>query len=891
MVLTPGTRLGSYEIVGAIGAGGMGEVYRARDTRLGREVAIKVLPALFATDPDRLARFEREAQVLASLNHPNIAAIYGVETSGQTIALVLELVEGRPLDALIAPGGMPLRDLLNIAIQMADALAAAHAAGVVHRDFKPGNVVVSAAGVAKVLDFGLAKTAALEPARTVTGAAPRTEAGAVMGTVAYMSPEQAAGRPLDWRSDIFSFGSVLFEMATGTRAFEGDTSMSTLAAIIHEPASPVTQVNARVPRELERLISRCHRKDAARRVQSMADLRLALEELRDDLESGRLSSGARVAAPLPHRRYRLAVVVGTVALAAAGAGALLGRALVPTSGPAFEPVTLQHVTADVGLTIDPAVPPNGSLVAYASDRHDGTNLDIWVQPAAGGDPVRISTHPADDREPAFAPDGSRIAFRSERDGGGIYVVPALGGTERLLVPDGRTPRFSPDGRWLAYWTGGRGGTTELYVMPAAGGTPARVFADLNLAGAAVWSPDSTQLLFEGRSGVDEVLYVAPLARASQAGSAATIDRRSLPAEPVTIEAWTGERVFFTQPWGSGASIWSVGFADGRFAGDVRLEYRAAGSIGRIAVEPGGRVHFASGTSRTTIWSAAVDDGGALRGEPSPVTMTSASDAYPSLSMDGSRLVFRSSRRADAGVWIKDLATGAEAALPSPSGLRSAVLSPDGTTVAYPGRDGELFVIDARGGVARAVCTGCVTFVWSWTSDGTGILANRRVGDAQQLVVVDVASGDVKPLMDAADRLWLARVSPDQRWLSFVHWQAADRTRLVVAPFTPGRTMDRAAWVSATEGRFVDEENAWSPNGRMLYFVSQRDGFRCIYGVGFDPAAGRVVGTPQGILHMHGTRRTILSTVTAPGRLDAAGGRVVFPVEELQGNIYSLVPRR
>ena len=355
MSLAPATRLGPYEVVAAIGSGGMGDVYRARDTKLQRDVAIKVLPDLFARDPDRLARFEREAQTLASLNHPNIAHVYGVIDSPP--ALVMELVDGRPLDTLIPPAGLPIEDTLRLAIQMADALAAAHAAGIVHRDFKPGNVVVTAAGTAKVLDFGLAKAVGLEAAAsgataTALPAGPRTEAGMVLGTVAYMSPEQAAGRPVDARSDVFSFGSVLFEMVTGQRAFGGDTTISTLAAIIHQPARSVTQVKAAVPRELERLIARCHRKDPARRVQSMADLRSALEELRDDLEAGRLS-GPMVApsTALPTSRARNVAALAAAAVALLAGGVIAGRVWFTRAAPAPALWTLGRITSDVGRPI------------------------------------------------------------------------------------------------------------------------------------------------------------------------------------------------------------------------------------------------------------------------------------------------------------------------------------------------------------------------------------------------------------------------------------------------------------------------------------------------------------------------------------------------------------
>jgi Tol biopolymer transport system component len=870
----------------------MGEVYRARDTRLARDVAIKVLPPLFALSSDRLARFEREAQVLASLNHPNIAAIYGLESTGSGVALVLELVEGQSLDAIIRPGGLPLDEVLKLAIQMADALAAAHAAGIVHRDFKPGNVVITPGGQAKVLDFGLAKPIGLEStSATMTGLANAgTAEGTVMGTAAYMSPEQAAGRPVDARSDIFSFGSVLFELVTGRRAFEGDTQMSTMASIINEPAKAVSQVNATVPRDIERIISRCHRKDPSKRVQSMADLRVALEELRDDFNAGRLNSGLVPVVPgARRRRIPGLALAGLAAVLAAVGGVLVGRTYFASAPPpAAAAMRLQHITADARLTNDPDVTPNGSLIAYASDRFDATNRDIWVQPATGGDPVRVTTHAADDGSPAFSPDGSRIAFRSERDGGGIYTVPALGGSERLLVADGRSPRYSPDGKWLSYRTGGRGARARIFVMPAGGGAEQELFKDVVIRGEAVWSPDSTRMLVAGT----KEKVVSHWTQAIGAPASQKIDGSRGPSDyaefvrTAELAAWTRDRLIYTARWGSGDGIFSIPFDGSAFTATPQPVHYSTEQFGGVAVDGGGRLYFSSYGTKTTIWSTAVD-GQKPAAAPTAVTATSAADAYPSLSADGSRLAFRSTRRADAAAWVRDLRTGLETALPIAE-LRALAISPDGARVAYVvGTD--LLSIETRGGVAKSVCTSCAPYIWSWTPDGRGVIITTPT--ALELKVVDVATGKSTPVLEVegATRHYSGNVSPDGRWIVFMSWDTADRTRLVIAPFDPAKPAPKSTWINATDGRHVDEENGWSADGRTLYFVSERDGFRCVYARGFDPAAGRVLGEPVGILHVHGTSRMILSTAASPGRIAVGGGRLVFPVQELQGNIYALAP--
>jgi eukaryotic-like serine/threonine-protein kinase len=889
----------------------MGEVYRARDTRLNRDVAIKVLPPVFASDADRLGRFEREAQILASLNHPNIAHVYGVHEDPP--ALVMEFVDGQSLDRLIPSGGLALDQALKYAIQMADALAAAHAAGIVHRDFKPANVVITGAGVAKVLDFGLAKTSeapiASGATATALGPSPRTEAGVVMGTFCYMSPEQAAGRPVDARSDIFAFGSVLFEMITGSRAFEGDTSMSTLAAIIHEPARPVTQVNARVPRELERLIARCHRKDPARRVQSMADLRSALEELRDDLEAGRLSvsgfgpaiagSGPALASaglppiPVASAFRRKIIPIAIVALVATGAYYAGTLRRVPAAAPGNPSWTIVPTTADLGVTIDPAVTASGDFIAYASDRHDGSNLDIWVQPTAGGDPVRVTTDAANDMDPAFSPDGSRIAYTSLRDGGGIYIVPALGGTPRLLVANGAGPKFSPDGKWLLYETGGRGTPTELSIISAAGGTPRSVAPDGWRAQRAVWSHDRPRIIFSGgpgQMGSGNDFHIVEIdAQGVPATPVATGLERIVQASsvrPTTVVAWTEQYLFFAT---SGA-LHRVAIDGTAARGPIEVLYQTTAVISGAARTAAGRFFVTHQTSRSSIGSLRVAGARTLAERPELLTRTAAVDQWPSLSSDGSTLAFLSSRAGDSAIWVRDLASGRETSVPTSGTGRSVVISPDGRSVAYV-RSNDLEIAETRGGAPRTVCSKCAGYVSSWTSDGRWLIVN--VGPPQSAVIhvaaVDVSTGKVAPILDK-NRTWFGRTSPDGRWVSFMDFSVEGKASVIIAPFTPGRVSAESTWIRVTGGQSVDEESAWSADGRTLYYVTQRDGFRCIYAAGFDPST-KVVTAPVAVLHMHDSRRRILPTDRNPSRLDFAAGRLVFPVEEIEANIWSLTPRQ
>ena len=397
-----GRSLLHYNVLGRLGSGGMGVVYRARDTRLGREAAIKVLRDDAVADMGRQKRFIQEAKAASGLNHPNIVTIYDISTADGVLFMAMELVTGRTLEQLIARKPLPWREAVKYAVQVADALSAAHEAGIIHRDIKPANIMVSEKGWVKVLDFGLAKLSepeAGEQASTQT-LSPQTEEGTIVGTIAYMSPEQAESGKVDARSDIFSFGAVLYEMVTGHRAFQGDTKISTLTAILHRQPTPVGELAPDVPPELERIITRCLRKDPAVRYQHVGDLKIALDDLRE--ESGSETISKRSAVPVPvdiSNRAWLRAAVG-VAVVAVIVGTLWWSLRSAPSTPPSNPV-LTRLTSDSGLTTDPVLSPDGKLLAYASDRAGNGSLDIWVQQIAGGGALQLTRDEEDEDQPEF----------------------------------------------------------------------------------------------------------------------------------------------------------------------------------------------------------------------------------------------------------------------------------------------------------------------------------------------------------------------------------------------------------------------------------------------------------------------------------------------------------
>jgi len=377
VTLSNGTRLGPFEILAPIGAGGMGEVYRARDTRLGREVAVKVLSAEFAADADRRKRFEQEARSASALNHPNIVTIHEIGVSAETIFIAMELVDGRTLRDVLLAGPVPVRRMLDLGYQMADGLARAHAAGIVHRDLKPENVMVSKDGAVKILDFGLAKLLKEQPQDTSNvPTAQATQAGMVLGTVGYMSPEQASGKPLDFRSDQFALGSIFYEMATGKRAFQRGTTAETLTAIIREEPEPVARVSANVPAPFRWIIERCLQKDPEERYASTRDLardvRSSREHLSEASVSGVVSGATEAAASRPRQRWLPLLVAASVAVAFA-AGALVGRRLARSSPPSF-----QQITFGSGTIHAARFAPDGQTIVYSA-AWDGNPRKLFLK--------------------------------------------------------------------------------------------------------------------------------------------------------------------------------------------------------------------------------------------------------------------------------------------------------------------------------------------------------------------------------------------------------------------------------------------------------------------------------------------------------------------------------
>ena len=775
MPLVTGTRLGPYEILAPLGAGGMGEVYKARDPRLNRIVAIKVLPSERLADQGRKQRFIQEAQAASALNHPNIIGIYDIAVDNGRDYMVMEYVAGKTVDALIPRTGMRLGELLKIAIQVADGLSIAHASGIIHRDLKPSNIIVSESGLVKILDFGLAKLAergsGSEDSLTRSLQA-KTAEGTVLGTAAYMSPEQAEGKPLDVRSDIFSFGAMLYEMATGQRAFPGDSQASVLAGVLNKEPTPVREMAPDVPLELEKIISRCLRKDLERRAQHMGDIKLALQELKEDSESGKISAAVPVgtaARALARSPLRLAVIAaGAVALIGAAGAALQHWRKAP--GPArSEWVQITNLPDSV---TQPALSPDGRMLTFIRGPLTFvTPGQVYVKMLPSGEPVQLTHDDFRKYSPAFSPDGSRIAYSVAGRIWDTWVVPVLGGEPRVWLPNASGLVWVDKSKLLfseikdkalhmAIVTAeeSRAGSRDLYVPPHERGMAHRSYPSPNR---------KSMLMVEmNERGAFVPCRLLPLDGSSPGHPVGP------PGGACTVAAWSpdGDWMYFTSNAGGDFHTWRQRFPDGQPEQITSGPTEEEG----IAMAPDGRSFItAVGVRQSSVW---LHDGHGDR------QISLEGQAFqPKFTPDGKRLCYRVRTGTWSELWMAELDSGrSEPLLPgfalagdisssraydiSADGREVVVASPDqsGKTRLWlapldrhspprqiPGVEGEQPVF-AGGEVFFRSVQGTSAFLYRVREDGTGL---RKAMDVAVIGVLG-ASADRRLLALGTANGWL-----------------------------------------------------------------------------------------------------------------------------------------
>lgn len=874
-MIQPGTTLEHYEVLSPLGKGGMGEVYRAKDLKLGREVAIKVLPDAFGHDPLRVARFEREARAAAALNHPNICAIHKIgEHDGQPF-IVMELLKGQTLEARLRQGRLEYDAVLELGTQLADALDAAHTAGIVHRDIKPANIFMADRGQAKILDFGLAKTNQLTDADALTvsqDVLQLTGHGATLGTLGYMSPEQALGKALDPRTDLFSLGVVIYEALTGKQAFIGATSAAIFDQILNRaPASPA-QLNPKAAPELEGVVNKLLEKDADLRYQHASELRADLKRIRRDADSGQQQQEVAKGGA----RWGGSKVAGMAALGALALVAMtwLARGFVDlapaaTSAPAL---TISPLTDTEGLSLSGSWSPDGTQVAY--DYTLNGSMDVAVMSLGGGEPRLVAGGPNDEAMPRWSPDGSRIAFLAD-DGTGmnVYWVPPTGGTRRRIAQ------------------------THLQYLDR--------FTSLGAVGSQPWSPDGRRLVFsrlEPTNGValwtvdiesgQEARLTSPPTGASDWRAAWSHDgqwiafHRSSTGSPAALQlvpASGGEprAVLPNQTVGHVAAVWSLDdqhllfVVDGPFGGDISEVDVGTGRIRRLTtgatisspvLSSKGRIVFSQWSHETSFFKTPIDN---PTGVHEQISLSTASNFAQRFSPDGRQIVFQSGRAGRSVLWLHDMETGAERQLTYPAAGRedrTPDWSPDGKQVVFlSNRDGpfQLWVADVDGGATRRLSEQAIPMDgdwWvnarvapRWASDGRAIayLAPGERGSTLWLVDPDGANARPTQVSGVLRFDWYL----GGRRVIYTRNGADGRIEMVVAHLDTGKESvllrANATELSvAPDGRSVAYNSAdghFSMNRYVLTLVRSTSGEELPRASG----APRQVTFGKGVWHVHG----------------------------------------
>ena len=810
MALTVGSRIAHYDVTALIGEGGMGQVYQATDTKLNRQVALKILPEAFATDPDRLARFQREAQVLASLNHPNIAAIYGIEEQDDTRALVLELVEGPTLADRVSKGPIPLDEALPIAKQIAEALEAAHEAGVIHRDLKPANIKVREDGTVKVLDFGLAKaldpSPTGDPSQSPTLTAAATQMGVIMGTAAYMSPEQARGKQVDKRADIWAFGCVLFEMIAGRQVFAGHDATDILAAVIRAapdwdtlPANPT----------ICGLIARCLEKDPRSRWHDIADVRVDIERALANPDD------ARVESPVGTRAGRRRVITWSVAtVALAFVTGITAWNLAPRPVADARPVRFSFDVASgpnqglkSGIIGRVAISPDGRLIAYlgtrAEDIEDGTDepvRQVFLRAVDASDSTPIAATEGA-MNPFFSPDSAWVGFVA---GGKIQKVPVSGGAPLEIVSASglRGADWGTDDT-IIYGSGFSGG---LMQVSAAGGTPQPLTVpdpekgEIN-HGFPEILPDGRTVLFAIGTGAgsriarlsldtgeqDDLSLAGSAPRYLSGGYVAFSENGNLRLVPFDLDTLQPRGSVHPAEEGIDAASW------------------AGLEVASFDLSPAGDLVFVPGGLSSQTRPVWVNRGG----RETPIDVRPGMYNGPAISPDGSRIaIVRHNEQGIGQVWVMNDDGSQPLPVAADGADYNPTWTPDGDTLTYTS-DGDMFetLVDEDAGRTEFLHREFYQLPRSWSPDGQ--LAFVESSPAGSRIWVMSRDGDPEALTDAAFDASGPTFAPQGNWIAY-HSNETGRVRVYVRRY-PGS--ESAIPVSRGEGR----EPQWSRDGRELFY--------------------------------------------------------------------------
>jgi Tol biopolymer transport system component len=848
----------------------MGEVYLAEDTTLERRVALKVLPASFASDPARRARFIREAKAAATFNHPNIVTLHSVEEADSMLFLTMEAVDGKTLAELLPRNGFALDRFLAIAVPLAGALDAAHQRGIAHRDLKPSNVMVTSDGRVKVLDFGIAK-AISDNEPIATGIVNQhadtiTMHGVVVGTPAYMSPEQLRGEAADARSDIYSLGLVLFEMLTGQRPPDS-------GAVVTTKPSP-KELRQDVPRELARVVQRCLAREPGDRYQSARDLQHDLRAMQQDLESGEWSPSTAAA---PVRRRTVAMPLAGAALVVATIVTVWFLVWRETAAPAGTRLqNARQITSALDVESYPSWSPDGGRIAYMQSEigYDRlANIDIWVSQVVGGEPLNLTKHPADDRMPSWSPDGQQIAFFSDRDGGwAAYTLPAIGGTPRNILPlpgldrqpgSWSAPQWSADGQRLYVSVKLDNRNVVLVLSLETLVETARIELPPH-NGNNCWDlairPDQQRFVYVEARGLG--------ADVTRLWTRAVAGGESLPLTDGRTNVWSprwsndGRAIFYVSNRGGSMDLWRQDVADdGTPAGEAIALTQGVGMRSAAFSADGTKLAYERGARAANVWRAPIlPDRPATWADAVQLTSERAFIEFVDLSPDGQQLALSSDRRGNPDLWLLPAAGGSMSPLATdPTPDWNPRWSPDGNEIsfyAYRSGNRDVWVLPARGGPARQLTSdpgedryqswspdGREIAYWAtgqrqtmivpaaggpsraipgvgggiadWAPDG-GTLVLVRQG---QLILITPGGGNQGTVLPTPTRPSLARFWPDGRSILFTTVGGPDEEREL---WRVSLTDRKASPVTDLRGRRGELLESFATDGKYIYFLWRED---------------------------------------------------------------------
>lgn len=822
-----GKQIGHYKILERLGSGGMGEVYVAQDTRLTRRIALKVLRAEFGSNSDRLQRFEREAKAVAALNHPNIVTLFSVEQSDDIKFITMELIQGKTLSRLIRNQKLSLNRFLELAIPIVDAISMAHQQGIIHRDLKPDNIMVSEEGRVKILDFGLAKlkmptstSGELRETESVLPTGSVTEEGVVLGTVAFMSPEQAEGKEIDHRSDIFSIGVIFYEMLTGQLPFQGGSAASLISSILRDTPRPVTELNPSVPPQIAKIVRRCLEKAPARRYQTTLDIRNELEELSGELKSGELLQSPTVPVRAPKKHVLVWSAVFAVLLIA-GLISFWAFQRNRDSHKQLTVVNLMQLTEEADQELFPSISSDARTFIFAS--RSSEHWDIYLQRIGGTNRMNLTQDSkADNIQPAFSPDGEKIVFRSEREGGGLFLMGATGESVLRLTEGGYNPAWSPDGKQIAFATGNvthpirRPFVSELWSLDIA--TRNKRLISKGDAVQPNYSPRGLRIAYWG-----------------QTKGSGQVDIFTIPAnggEPIAITndaafdwnpVWSpdGKLIYFCSDRSGSMNIWKVAVNEesGRALGQPEpvTTGAAAGSQHLTISKEGRHLAYVARVETKSILKKAFDAATkSSTGESNWVMQGSKILAWPHASPDHNWIAFSTEGKQEDIFVIRPDGTGVRQLTNDPYKDRAPRWSPDGKTIAFfSDRSGkyEIWTIHPDGSGLTQLTRFPGAHYPAWSPDGTRLAFSHHHPNATFIWELKTSKALALPtLPDATQTFEAWSWSPNGKELAGIrHLDNGDHVGIIVYSFETGK------FDSLTD---FGEWPIWLKDNRTILFLSK-----------------------------------------------------------------------